>query len=116
MNNTIIFELGPESQAKLDKILDALQGLAAAPAAPIADEHPVTEPLAAPWEPVAEPEQPKQYTKDDILRMVQGLAGPTSVKREQAKAIVKRYATKVSDIPADKYTEVMDQLKELQEA
>lgn len=65
-------------------------------------------------EPVAEPEAPK-YTKADIMALVQRLAAPTSTKREQAKAIVKGYATRVSDIPEDKYTEVMDKLTKLEQ-
>lgn len=65
-------------------------------------------------EPVAEPEVPK-YTKADVLAMVQKLAAPNSSKREQAKAIVKSYGAKVSDVPEDKYPEVMDKLTKLAE-
>jgi hypothetical protein len=64
-------------------------------------------------EPVAEPEPPK-FTKADILAKVQKLAGPNNPKREQAKAIVKSYGAKVSDIPEDKYAEVMDKLTALE--
>lgn len=65
-------------------------------------------------EPAAEPEQPK-YTKPDVLALVQKLAAPTSPehKRTGAKAIVKAYGAKVSDIPEDKYAEVMDKLTAL---
>jgi hypothetical protein len=78
------------------------------------NEHPADEvsPHGEP-EPVAEPEQPK-YTKADILAKVQKLAGPNNPKREQAKAIVKSYGAKVSDIPEDKYAEVMEKLTELE--
>lgn len=68
--------------------------------------HPVEE--VSP-EPVAEPEPPK-YTKDDVLAKVQTLATPGHPKREEAKAVIKSYGTKVSDIPEDKYVEVMDKL------
>jgi hypothetical protein len=79
---------------------------------PVAE--PVAEPLAEPVaEPVAEPEAPK-FTKDDVLAKVQKLAGPNNPKREQAKAIVKSYGAKVSDIPKDKYPEVMAKLAELE--
>jgi hypothetical protein len=137
---TVTVELGPETQAKLDKILEALQGnhpnchscvetavgmtkdlAAAAAAAPVAEnaeqvvqEHPeevaatVDAPAAA--EPV---EELPKYTKDDISALVRKLAAPTSPKREQAKTIVKSYGTKVSDIPEDKYAEVMDKLTAL---
>jgi hypothetical protein len=76
--------------------------------------HPVDEvsPHGEP-EPAAEPEQPK-YTKDDVLAKVQSLAGPNNPKREEAKAIVKSYGAKVSDIPEDKYAEVMDKLTALE--
>lgn len=67
--------------------------------------HGEPEPAAAP-EPVAEPELPK-YTKADILAKVQKLAQPGSPKRAEAKAIIQSYAAKVSDIPDDKFTEVM---------
>lgn len=143
----LTLELGPESMAKLDKILEALQGAhhdcdrcvssatdmvsnamqtGVAPTeepTPVEttapeEEHPIEEP--SPYgepeqpEPAAEPEpeEPK-YTKDDILALVQKLAAPNNPKREQAKAIVKAYAAKVSDIPADKYAEVMDKLTAL---
>jgi hypothetical protein len=133
-------ELGPETQAKLDKILEALQGnhpnchgcvetavnmtkdlaaaAAAAPvavnAAPVVQEHPeeVVATVGAPA--AAEPvEELPKYTKDDISALVRKLAAPTSAKREQAKAIVKSYGAKVSDIPEDKYAEVMDKLTAL---
>ena len=142
--NTInlIVELGPETQAKLDQILEALKAnkpnchscvesavfmtknLAerAAAAAPAQERttdaaaHPVGEvsPHGTP-EPVAEPEPAKpQYTQADILAVVQRLIGPGSAKREQAKAIVNDYATKISAIPAEKYDEVMDRLMKLE--
>lgn len=135
MSTTIIIELGPESQAKLDKILAALEGIGhhnckscvetavamtkdlagAAPAEepkpePEAVEHPAdaVSPHGQP-EPVSESEPPK-YSKDDVLPLVQKLAAPNNPKREKAKAIVKAYAAKVSEIPEDKLAEVMEQL------
>lgn len=139
----VTVELGPESQAKLDKILEALHGLhhncagcvetavsmtkdlaeAAAAVANVPEqETQETDPPAeesAPAgqpEPAAapEPEAPK-YTKADVLALVQKLAAPTSpeAKRTGAKAIVKEYGAKVSDIPEAKYGEVMDKLTKL---
>ena len=83
------------------------------PATPDAG-HPVDEvsPHAAP-EHVAEPEPAKdepQYTQADILAIVQRLIAPGSTKRAQAKDIVNDYAVKISAIPEDKYSEVMDRL------
>ena len=81
-----------------------------------AEEHPVdavsphADPVAGP---VAEPERPK-YTKADVQAKVQKMAGPNSPKREQVKALVKSYGAKISDIPEDKYDEVMAKLAELE--
>lgn len=144
MSTTITIELGPESQAKLDKILAALEGLrpnckscvetAVNMTKDMASAAPAEEPAEAPKhvetaapetshpadevsthgqpEPAAEPEQPA-YTKAAVQALVQKLAAPSNPKRERAKAIVKSYAAKVSDIPADKYAEVMDKLTAL---
>jgi hypothetical protein len=81
-----------------------------------AEEHPV-DAVAPHGEPVADPEPAEKVykvTKADIMAKVQALAAPNNPKREQAKAIVKSYGAKVSDIPEDKYTEVMDKLVELE--
>ena len=134
MKNTITLELSPDLQAKLDailaleeridKVLAKIEGdtftvmqddqaiLAAAKAV-----HPVTDPFPEPVEPVKEPEPPTPtYTKDDVQTLVQKLAAASSDKREAAKAIVKSYAEKVSDLPAEKYPEIMDKLRELERA
>ena len=144
----VIVELGPESMAKLDKILETLEGsrpncsscteaalqvmgenlkiVTGEPAAPTSATntaaaetgHPVDEvsPHGDP-EPAAAPEQPEapKYTKADVQALVQKLAAPTSPehKRTGAKAIVKSYGAKVSDIPEEKYAEVMDKLTAL---
>lgn len=137
--NTInlIVELGPESQAKLDKILAALEGIGHHNCASCADSEPkvmaeepkapeqavekpaqeISQPVeedtpAVDPEPAEEPKTP-EYTKNDVLALVQKLAAPNNPKREAAKAIVKSYGTKVSDIPADKYGEVMEKLAKL---
>lgn len=153
--NTInlTIELGPVTQAKLDKILEALKAIrpnchscveaataytAAVVTAKNSPVEPTTGPEsstpetthpvedAAPWgdpepveqaqeaQPKPEPEEPK-YTLDDVRALVQKLAAPTSPahKRTGAKNIVKSYAAKVSDIPEDKFHEVMDKLTAL---
>ena len=135
MSNHIIIELCAEDRQRIDELI-AFAGLIASEMkshrplqlrsidengirfGTAAEEHPVDavaphgEPVADP-EPAAEPELP-QYTKDDVLAKVQKLAAPNNPKREQAKAIVKSYGAKVSDIPADKYDEVMAKLAELE--
>lgn len=140
--NTIIIELCKEDRQRLDKIIELLgqkpdchkcveaatanmtEGLKVVQcgAEPVTateqpdpvNEHPIDDDL--PWgqpEPVAEPEAPK-YTKEDIQAKVRKLAAPGSAKRLEAKAIVQSYGLKVSDIPADKYDEVMAKLAELE--
>lgn len=133
MSNRITIELCQEDRQRIDELI-AFAGLIAgemkgrAPssvsltdngitvnydthenAAP-AEEHPVdaVSPHADP-----EPEPPK-YTKADVQAKVQKMAGPNSPKREQVKALVKSYGTKISDIPEDKYDEVMAKLAELE--
>lgn len=56
-----------------------------------------------------------QYTAADVQKLVQELASPTGGKRAEVRAIVKKYAEKVSLIPADKYDTVMEQLLKLKE-
>lgn len=150
----LTIELGPVTQAKLDKILEAMQagrpnchscveaataytaavvkdamgtdGVESPTEAPVAPAtgpeaatpettHPVED--TAPWndsEPV-EADQEIKYTLDDVRALVQKLAAPTSPahKRTGAKEIVKSYAAKVSDIPEDKFPEVMSKLTAL---
>lgn len=146
--NTInlTIELGPVTQGKLDKILEAMQATrpnchscveaataytAAVVTANNASDKPTTGPDTEPPEtfhPVEDAEhwgdpEPAQgakkeevkYTMDDVRALVQKLAAPTSPahKRAGAKEIVKSYAAKVSDIPEDKFAEVMDKLTTL---
>lgn len=157
MNNTITLtiELGPQTQAKLDQILEALlnskpnchscvqsavamtKDLADAAnkalpeaTAPQEAEEPVAPEITHPAdvvsphgdpEPVEEPEkvEPKpaapKWTKADLQTKVQALAAPGTGKREKVREIVKSYAEKVGDIPADKYDEVMDKLIALEQ-
>ncbi len=101
----VVAQEAPEEEAPRPLNLDVIM-----PARPASNEPP--EIVDESSEPAAEPEQP-EYTKDDVLAKVQSLAGPNNPKREEAKAIVKSYGAKVSDIPADKYAEVMEKLTEL---
>lgn len=144
MNNTITIELCKEDRQRLDEVIAFLGLIAGelksraprsvsltndgvvvnygTPETQAAEtpeqpdpvnEHPVDD---LPWEtpePAAEPEKPK-YTKADVLAKVQKLAQPNSPHRVEAKAIVKSYAAKVSDIPEDKYAEVMEKLTALE--
>lgn len=113
--NTIhlVVELGPESQAKLDAILAALQSgsvtnVVTTATAPVTEPPVVEEVTDTPDE-----EDEPTYTKADVQKLVQKLAAPDSPKRKKAKAIVKEYAAKISAIPESKYPEVMRRLKAL---
>lgn len=126
MSNRITIELCAEDRQRIDELI-AFAGLIAsemksnpAPIATPAEEHPVDAvvPHGEP-EPVDDPEAApaeKVYkvTKADIMAKVQALAAPNNPKREQAKAIIKSYGAKVSDIPEELYDEVMDKLVELE--
>ena len=133
--NTIrlVVELGPETMGKLDAILTALEKAGRhncascvesavtmtkdlaeqVTAAAAATEPAASEITEAPAPEKAEKAEQTEYTKDDVLALVQKLAAPNSPHREKAKAIVKEYAPKVSAIPAEKYGEVMDRLNKL---
>lgn len=135
----VTFELAKEDRQRVDNLIGNLNTLlqelhrltggqtpqdltsTTAPADTQEEEHPdgeelpFTDPVPAKTlEPASEPEGPK-YTLADIRSLVQKLAAPTSPtgKRAKAKAIVKSYGTKVSDIPEDKYEEVMAKLVQL---
>lgn len=134
MDNLITFRLCDEDRTRLDRIIEGLEKLSTpfmgvdlakngtgedleARAQEVLNEIPAGEldfeEIIGEEDPVySEPSTPA-YTLDDIRGMVQKLAAPTSNKREEVKAIVKSYAAKVSDIPADKYSEVMQKLTDL---
>lgn len=135
MSNHITIELCAEDRQRIDELI-AFAGLIASEMksnrplqlqsidengirfGTATEEHPVdaVAPHGEP-EPAADPEPAEKVykvTKADIMAKVQALAAPNNPKREQAKAIVKSYGAKVSDIPEDKYTEVMDKLVELE--
>lgn len=112
----LVVELGPESQAKLDKILEALQGrtgdtiinLATGQKATKGPESIEPDEDAPPFD--AEEDKAPEYTKSDIQTLTQRLAAPDSPKRAKARAIIKKYAPKISAIPAEQYAAVMAEL------
>lgn len=107
----LVVELGPESQAKLDKILEALQGRTGDTIINLATGQKATEePGPAEVVEEADPEEKPEYTKSDIQTLTQRLAAPDSPKRAKARAIIKKYAPKISAIPAEQYAAVMAEL------
>lgn len=125
MNNiTVKVELCEADRKRLDDILAALQAagtpFAAAPA-PVAEEPksepaPEVETQAEPEAPAAPAPQTKaapevNVSAEDIRQVLLVLNG--AGKGAEAKAIIKEYAEKLSDIPADKRLECLERLNKL---
>ena len=143
-NIKVTVELCAEDRARLDGILEALkQPMKVADVAPVkaeeapvkVEEAPVQEAVEAPQtEAVEEPKEEKAKVEKpaeietekpeaapaptvspaDVRALVQKLVAPGTGKRDATKEIVTRYARNVSDIPADKLTEVYEKLKALE--
>lgn len=128
--NTITIELCAEDRARLDAILEALQGsranckgcveaalkvAGAGKTQPEAAEQPEPEVVTTP-EPEAAPEPEKQPERtvehSDIQRKVVELSG--AGKKAQVREIVMSYAGRVTEIPEDKLVEVWDKLTALE--
>lgn len=139
MSANITIEICAEDRARLDHINVNLTELIlrimgnpapnmgevlrkAAPelAGKLAEQHPVTEPFQElpKGEPVPfeAPEPPRLetplYKLEDIQQKVVALSA--SGKKAEVREIVKSYAEKVSAIPADKFSEVMNRLAGLE--
>lgn len=124
--NTIIIELCAEDRARIDRLTAALEthtGQACAASvgkmcADMCDVMAAASPAAEPAEPIPE-ESPAAsadfpapaHTAEDIQKKIVELA--TTGKKAAARAVVNRYAERVSGIPADKLDEVMEQLNAL---
>ena len=101
-NINLTVELHKEDRARLDKIIDLLGGgVDLSPKVDVLKDEPKPEPV--------EEEQPT-VTIDEVRLLVQKLATPSSGKRDAVRNIVMKYAKSVSDIPADKLTEVHAEL------
>lgn len=128
--STITIELCAEDRARLDAILEALQGsrancqgcveaalkvASAGKASPEAVEQPEPEAVTTP-EPAAAPEPEKQpertVERSDIQRKVVELSN--AGKKAQVREIVTSYADRVSGIPEDKLVEAWDRLTALE--
>lgn len=125
-SNIITIELSEDDRDRLDRLADMLEQLGALQPPktdfkrmnlpPISEEQKEAiffdkpEPTPA----VEEPE-PRKYTAAEIQLKVQKLAAPASGKRDAVRQIVKDYADRVSEIPEDKFAEVMERLTALEE-
>ena len=124
MIGTVQIELCKEDRVRLDNIQSALTALVSlAMESPSKETAKVYEEMgrglaesvalaAVEPAPATEPEKPKA-TLADIQSLVQKLASISSTAREEVKRIVNTYSARVSEIPADKYDEIMTKLSEL---
>lgn len=106
------------SKAKEAMAEKPIQEAAETPVTP-ATEEPAKEKPEAEKPAETEPAKPEEasepkITAAEIRALVQKLVAPGTGKRDATKAIVMQYAANVSDIPADKYTEVYEKLKALE--
>lgn len=140
--NTITIQLTESDQGRLDRLTEALEKLAGlveamSPAEVKPAEAPApakeqstpkeapSKPMEAPApaevkQPTPEPTQATEakqdapaYTLADIQRLVIHLCSPEIGLKAQVRDIVKAYADKVPNIPADKFIEVMGKLQTL---
>ena len=129
-NIKVTVELCPEDRERLDKILNALtnssqlageqpnaKGQATEQAQPEqpAQAHtaPQAEQDAAPWDEEPPTQNEPTVTLEDIQHLVVTLA-TVKGKTVEAREIVKDYADRVTDIPADKWDVVYRRLKALE--
>lgn len=114
----VITELCEEDRARLDKILAALltAGTPYSAQEPTGEAAPQVEESTQPEpsEPVQETEPSKEVALSDIQQKVVKLL--RTEKRADTIKIVKSYAEKVSEIPADRTAEVWDKLVALEAA
>lgn len=96
---TFTLDLSPVVEAKLDRIIELLSKLDAAPAAPAS--------APAPEVPAAKP-----CAKADLSQLVVRLSA--AGLKAQVREIITAYADRVSNIPEDKYAEVMAKLTALE--
>jgi hypothetical protein len=132
--NQIIIELCTEDRARLDRLADALEAMAQNQprqlyaldlgSAPIegAETEAQAPEAETPKETQPEPEKPTEpkndapaVTVDDIRSKYMSLsAAQDQNKKKQAQAIIKEYAAKINEIPADKVAEVLEKLNALE--
>lgn len=130
--NHITIELCAEDRARLDRIAALLEGksctckpVKAEPKTEPAVTEEVGRPTSTQPEPkkATTPEPVTQAPKDedvppvslsDIQALVVKLA-TTGGKKVEARAVVTKYAARVTEIPEDKYVAVYDELKKLED-
>lgn len=140
--NNITIQLTESDQGRLDRLAEALEKLAGlveamspaevkpaeapapakeqstpkeAPSKPVEDPAPaeVKQPTPEPTQATEAKQDAPAYTLADIQRLVIHLCSPEIGLKAQVRDIVKAYADKVPNIPADKFVEVMGKLQTL---
>ena len=110
---TFTLDLSPVVEAKLDRIIELLSRLDAVPAtAPVKAEAPSPAPVTPAPAPAQEAPAAKPCTKADLSQLVVRLSA--AGLKAQVREIITAYADRVSNIPEDKYAEVMAKLTALE--
>lgn len=106
---TFTLDLSPVVEAKLDRIIELLSKLDAAPVKAKTPSPASAAPASAPA-----PEVPaaNPCTKADLSQLVVRLSA--AGLKAQVREIITAYADRVSNIPEDKYAEVMSKLTALE--
>lgn len=130
----VITELCTEDRARIDKLTAALEqlapievqmaeipldvmaagsGIGIGKMADTKEHEDFVEIITEPEEPAA-PEEPAtpQHTKAELQQKVVSLV--SAGKKEEVKEIIKQYAAKVSEVPAEQVDEVWDKLSKLE--
>ena len=123
----ITIELCTEDRARIDRLTEALEAMAqnqprqlyAIDLGSAPENNAQDVEAATPEQTQPEPEKPAEaenaapaVTVGDIRSKVLTLTG--AGKKDEVRAIVKEYAEKVGDIPADKCAEVLEKLNALE--
>lgn len=106
---TVTIELSQADRGRIDALLQRLEQLLHAEPAPVAPEP------EAPVSPITPTDSTPDITPEQMQqRVVQLVSAADPARKKQIRAIVKAYAPKVSDIPADKLAEVWAKLDDLE--
>lgn len=106
---TVTIELSQADRGRIDALLQRLEQLLHSEPAPVAPE------LEAPANHITPTDSTPDITPAQLQqRVVQLVSAADPARKKQIREIVKAYAPKVSDIPADKLAEVWAQLDDLE--
>lgn len=114
----VIVDLQPEVKELLRDLVEALKGKSSAPvekkprkAKPVADTEPpptIVEDTA----PAIVEDTPQEYTLAQVRGILAGL-GEDLARRPKLKELLQEYATVLSDVPPEKFAELVNRAKAL---